>query len=205
MENKNIFINCPFDADYVLLLKALVFTIIFVGFTPKLTLENSDSSQTRITKISELISISKFGIHDLSRIKALKKGEYFRLNMPFELGMDFGNKCYSDTNNDKKLLILCVDKHDYQKAISDIAGCDIKTHENDAYKLITVLREWFHETVGVSITTGPTGIWNRYMDFLFDLDTNYLSKGYSEDDIKNISISEFMKFSNEWKRLANVN
>ena len=173
MGKKDVFINCPFDNEFRSLLRVLIFTIIFIGYVPKLTLEKSDSSQTRISKITELISASELGIHDLSRIKATKKGEFFRLNMPFELGMDFGNKCYSADNKEKKILILCSEKYDYQKALSDLAGCDIKSHNNVETQLVKVLREWFHETVGVEDITGPTGIWYKYTDQFMNNLTGY--------------------------------
>lgn len=198
MHQKNVFINCPFDKEYFHLLKVFVFTILYIGFFPRLTLENSDSSETRISKIVNLISNSQFGIHDLSRLKARRKGEYFRLNMPFELGIDFGNKQYSTINKEKKILVLCAEKYEYQKAFSDFSGFDIKVHNNKEYDLIKVIREWFKETIGVKGISGPTGIWNRYMDFLSDLNDAYLSKGFSEKDIEEISLSEFIEFVNDW-------
>jgi hypothetical protein len=39
-----------------------------------------------------LIHESRFGIHDLSRCKAITAGDYVRMNMPFELGIDHGSK-----------------------------------------------------------------------------------------------------------------
>lgn len=198
MNPKGVFINCPFDNEYIHLLKVMVFSIIFIGYIPKLTIESSDSSQTRISKIINLISESKFGIHDLSRIKASEKGEYFRLNMPFELGLDIGNKHYSSDNKDKKILVLCAEKYDYQKALSDFSGCDIKIHNNLEYDLIKVIREWFKETVGVADIAGPMGIWNRYMDFKADLDFAFKEKGFSEEDLKQISLYEYMEYTQHW-------
>jgi hypothetical protein len=58
-------------------------------------LERLDSGRPRIDKIISLIKESKYAIHDLSRLKAREAGEYYRLNMPFELGLDVG--CYSGT------------------------------------------------------------------------------------------------------------
>ena len=70
----NVFINCPFDDDFRPLLKALVFEIIYLGFTPKLS-QTLSSSSIRINQIKNLIRTCKYGIHDLSRSKAMKKGE----------------------------------------------------------------------------------------------------------------------------------
>lgn len=79
----NVFVNCPFDEKYLEILRSILFTIIYLGFNPRIALERLDSGQPRIQKIVSMIEESKYAIHDLSRIRAEKKGEYFRLNMPF--------------------------------------------------------------------------------------------------------------------------
>lgn len=86
----NVFVNCPFDAEYKPLLDPLLFTIRYLGFQPRIALERSESGESRIAKIIELIEESKFAIHDLSRLKAKRKGEISRLNMPFELAWTGG-------------------------------------------------------------------------------------------------------------------
>lgn len=87
----NVFINCPFDREYYSLLRPLLFTIVFLGFNPRLATERSDSGENRLEKIRELIRDSKYSIHDLSRLRSKKAKEFYRLNMPFELGMDYGH------------------------------------------------------------------------------------------------------------------
>ena len=87
---KNIFVNCPFDDDYRQLLVGIVFTIMYFGYKPRLSLERADSAESRVDKILGLIKESKFGIHDLSRIVSTDKDEHYRMNMPFELGIDYG-------------------------------------------------------------------------------------------------------------------
>jgi len=129
---KNVFINCPFDDEYLSLLRPILFTIIYLGFIPRISLESFDSGKPRFNKICELIEQSKYSIHDLSRIKARKKGEYFRLNMPFELGLDIGCRIFQkEKYSDKKHLILEKEKYRYQAAISDLSNSDIKSHKND--------------------------------------------------------------------------
>lgn len=89
---RRVFINCPFDPDYRQLLISLLFTVKFLGFIPKLSLETLDAGTSRLDNIVDLIKHSKFGIHHLSRIMSSKKGEHTRMNMPFELGIDYGCK-----------------------------------------------------------------------------------------------------------------
>ena len=64
---QNVFINCPFDADYAPMFEAIVFAVSDAGFRPKCARERLDSSQIRLQKITELISSSRYSIHDLSR------------------------------------------------------------------------------------------------------------------------------------------
>jgi hypothetical protein len=91
---ENVFINCAFDQDFYPLLRPLLFAIIYLGLKPRIALEDVDSGRPRIDKIVELIADSKYAIHDLSRIEARKAGELFRLNMPFELGIDVGCRLF---------------------------------------------------------------------------------------------------------------
>jgi hypothetical protein len=44
LARKPVFINCPFDRDYLPLFHALVFTVARCGFTPRCALEVVDSA-----------------------------------------------------------------------------------------------------------------------------------------------------------------
>jgi hypothetical protein len=85
--DRSVFLNCPFDDAYLPLLRPILFFIFNLGLTPRIALERLDSGRPRIEKIVSLIRDSKYAIHDLSRLKARKAGEYYRMNMPFELGL----------------------------------------------------------------------------------------------------------------------
>jgi len=54
----NIFINCPFDKDYKSLLRPILFTIVYLGFNPRLASERSDSLEQRIEKILNSLSLA---------------------------------------------------------------------------------------------------------------------------------------------------
>lgn len=162
---KNIFINCPFDDDYRQLLLGIIFTVLYFGFKPRLTLERADSGETRIDKILSLITESKYGIHDLSRLVSSSEGEHYRLNMPFELGIDFGcQKLREGKWAGKKILILEKERYRYQIALSDLSGSDIKDHDDKVDKVINAVRDWL---VTEELKRGDSGnkIWDRYNDF----------------------------------------
>ena len=63
-----VFLNVPFDRTYKPLLEAAVFAIHDCGFIARCALEDDDSSRIRVDKIYDLISESRYGIHDLSRV-----------------------------------------------------------------------------------------------------------------------------------------
>ena len=195
----NVFINCPFDKDYQPLLHSLIFTIIYLGFNPRIALERSDSGETRFGKICELIKVSKYSIHDLSRIKSSKKGEFFRLNMPFELGLDIGSRIFGpEINSSKKCLILEEQQFRFQAAISDISNSDIKHHGGEVINMIKAVRNWFAEN-GLKHTPSATIIWNRYIDFMDDFREKRISEGFTKEEIYDMPIKEIIDYMEEWK------
>jgi hypothetical protein len=59
----SVFINCPFDAEYLPIFRSIVFTVAACGFRPRCTLEHDDASQVRIEKIyhlAESIAVARF-------------------------------------------------------------------------------------------------------------------------------------------------
>lgn len=160
-----MFINCPFDSDFRPLLVPLIFVTKYFGYIPKLALESADSGTNRIAKIVNLIKISKFGIHDLSRIVSSEKEELYRMNMPFELGIDYGcQKLKGGKYKNKKILILEKEQYRLQKALSDLSGSDIKSHNDEPIKIIVAVRDWL---ITEELSEGDSGekVWNNYNDF----------------------------------------
>lgn len=195
---KNVFINCPFDNDYRQLLISILFTVKFLGFIPRLTLERSDSNSARLTTIVNLIKSSKFGIHDLSRILSTQEGEHARMNMPFELGIDYGCKQFKGgVCSQKKTLVLEKEEYRYKEALSDLSGSDIKHHNDEPIKLTKAVRDWF---VTEELGTGPshTKIWYDFNDFSADLEEKLISEGHEPDEFEGVPISEVMAYMDIW-------
>lgn len=189
---KNVFINCPFDSEYYHLLRPLIYTILYLGFNPRIALESSDSGIMRLDKICNLIENSKYSIHDLSRLKSSKKNEFYRLNMPFELGIDYSSRRYNKELADKKFLILEKDSFNYMKAISDINGIDIKSHKSKPEEIIKSVRNWFVETVGLKNVNSPTQIWYDFNDFFARLYEVKTGQNFTTDEIDFMPIPEYM-------------
>jgi hypothetical protein len=196
---KNVFINCPFDEEYRPLLEPLLFTIVSFGYSPRIAIERSDSGESRLGKIVELVKESKYSIHDLSRLKATKAGALQRMNMPFELGVDYGTRVHGSSRmQTKKFLILEKDRYEFQKAISDISGFDIKAHGGDPARIIRVVREWFVETVGLRGLEGPSPLWYRFTDFTTDFWRKRLAEGFTHDEVNSMPIPEYLNFLDTW-------
>ncbi len=196
MDDKNVFINCPFDNEYFPLLKCLLFTLIYIGLEPKIS-ETSDSGQVRLEAIKKLMMISKYSIHDLSRMELSKRTQLPRFNMPFECGIDFGLKLSNEQKyNQKKFLILEKEKFRYQSVISDISGNDIKAHGNDPEKIIQAVRDWF-KTFKSDIPNYKE-IFLAYNEFAFDYNKTLENDGYNPNKIDSVTFSDVLEINKSW-------
>jgi len=195
---KCVFINCPLDEDYEPILQAILFCVVYLGLSPRFSSERNDSGENRLEKIRGLIESSKYSIHDLSRCQAKKKGEHFRLNMPFELGIDYGCRQYfGNGRENKKILILEEKKYRYQAAISDLSGCDIEAHAGDFQKAVRKVRNWFVSEAGVA-AEGASRILGAYADFQEWYYERQLAAGFSEEDIQDYPTKELLDAMNIW-------
>lgn len=193
-----VFINCPFDKEYEKILQAVLFCIVYLGFSPRLATERSDSGENRLDKIRELIEDSLYSIHDLSRCQAKKRGEHYRLNMPFELGLDYGCRRYfgGDREN-KRILILEEQKYRFQAAISDLSGFDIAAHGGNFQTAVRKVRNWLVSEAGIK-AVGASRILGAYTDFQQWYYERQLAEGFSDDDIQDYPTVELLEAMTDW-------
>ncbi|WP_375404231.1 hypothetical protein [uncultured Sphingomonas sp.] len=195
---RSVFINCPFDEDYEPILQAILFCVVFLGFHPRIARERNDSAEVRIEKIAALIEASKFSIHDLSRAQAAKKGEYYRLNMPFEYGADWACRRWFGLGRDaKRFLVLEEKPYRYQAALSDVSGSDIQYHGAKFEVAVRKVRNWLVSEAGTT-APGAARVLARYVDFQGWYYERQLAAGFSEDDIKDYDTSELLGAMLEW-------
>lgn len=200
--DRSVFINCPFDDHFAPLLQAIAFCVTDLGFYPRLAPENSDNSVHRLDRIIELIRGSRFGIHDLSRSKATEAGEYFRLNMPFELGIDHGCARFgAEPLSQKAILILEHTRYDYQKGLSDISGWDIEAHDGDHIKAVRIVRNWLVRQAQAE-PLGPSRIQGDYLTFQEWYWERELARGSSDDDIRAYPTVQVVGAMREWMDLG---
>jgi hypothetical protein len=197
--NKNVFINCPFDGKYSPLLQPILFTIIYFGFTPQIASQTADSGEQRINKILSLILKSRYSLHDLSRIKSQRRGEFFRLNIPFELGIDYGcRRTAAGYLRKKKFLVLGTKPHDYKQALSDLGGIDAKSHWNNPKKAVLALRNWFIDTVHIKEAPSGSAIWEKFVDFDWDFYAERKRDGFTQQDFNLMPVREYVSAVRHW-------
>lgn len=163
--NDSIFVNCPFDAEYSPIFRAIIFVIYRCGFWPKSALEEDNALDYRLDKIIRIIEGCRFGVHDISRTE-LNSNSLPRFNMPFELGIFFGAKRFGDKYQKTKIaLVFERHKYLYQEYISDINGIDTKAHDNDPYLVIGNIRDWLRTASKRRNFPGTIKIVEEYIEF----------------------------------------
>lgn len=199
--DRNVFVNCPFDEHFLPLLRPLLFTIIYLDLNPRIALERTDSGESRLEKIVQLIRDSKYSIHDLSRSEANEAGELYRLNMPFELGLDYGCRIFGSAKfREKMTLVLESKPHRYKAAISDLSGADIECHHDEPYKVIGIVRNWL-KSACLPAAVGPARIEAAFTQFMAE-DYNALTgEGFSAQDIAALPIGELIERMRKWVTL----
>lgn len=162
---ESVFINCPFDADYQPLFRALVFAVHDCGFVARSAREVMDGGEARITKIIRLIEQSKYGIHDLSRTELDRRSRLPRFNMPLELGLFLGAKEFGQKAQREKItLVFEKRKFSHQRYCSDIGGQDIEAHEGRQARAISSVRDWL-STHSAKQMPGGKDITRRFRQF----------------------------------------
>ena len=171
----------------------MLFAVKRCGFQPRIALERFDSGEVRLQKIMEMIGQSQLSIHDLSRIVAETEGEFFRLNMPLELGLDLGCRYFHPDEGfkNKQILILETVPFGIQKALSDMSFADTKCHSGNDEELCFLLREWFSELGHKDIPAGSL-VWESYNDFRWILTETLFEEGFSKKDIDRLTVPEYL-------------
>jgi hypothetical protein len=197
----NVFINCPFDQEYADLFLPLIFTVTECGFNASCALENSDASELRMQKIYDLIRASKYGIHDLSRVEIDAATNLPHFNMPLELGIFLGAKFLgSGKQRTKCCLIFDEQPYRYRMYLSDIAGQDIRSHQNDPEKLVSEVRSWLSH-FATDVIPGAQAILRRLGRFRRELAGMCETSKHDIDELSHADlhahIIEFCKVRND--------
>lgn len=189
MNPNALFINCPFDSKYRPMLRAMLFAARFYGLEIKIASSDTDSKSNRLERIIDLMKESKYSIHDLSKLRSEKRREYYRMNMPFELGLDYGIG-----GKEKIFLIFEDEAYKLKIALSDINGWDVRPHYNKPEQLILEFRRWIvankelpHEIKSLS----SSDVWYIYNDF-YGKFSDFMMIHHMKDE--EVSVHEYLSY-----------
>jgi hypothetical protein len=137
-------------------------------------------------------------------LQARQQGEFYRLNMPLELGIDVGCRVFGRAPlNLKRCLILEVQRYRYQAAISDLAGCDIAVHGGSEEAIVTEVRNWLSSKTSTP-AAGPARVWTAFLDFMSDNYDELTAQGFSHRDIEALPVDEFLRCLQRWMRRSRL-
>lgn len=191
----DVFINCPYDAEYASTFEALIFSVHALGFRPRAAREIDDGADVRLDKIVRIIRECRYGIHDLSRAGVDPNTQLARFNMPLELGMFLGAKRYGDKEQKKKsTLVLDLAPFRYRDFISDLAGNDPHAHGGDPEVAVRRVRDWLASASGRKLQSGNILV-GQYQRFLAALPAMAETDGFDVDAIPYV---DFLFFVTEW-------
>jgi len=198
--SRGVFLNVPFDRGYRHLFNALVFTIHQCGFIARCALEMDDGSQVRLDKLYTIIAQCRYGVHDLSRVTLDSVRRLPRFNMPLELGIFLGAKRFGGSRQrSKRALILERDQWRYQAYCSDIAGQDIRAHNNEVGAAIRVVRNWLHTQRDGSLPMpGHRFVGDRFVVFEKELPTVCRA---AKLDVRDLTFLERRTLVTDWLAL----
>lgn len=169
--DRNVFINCPFDEDYRPCFEALLFIVAANGYTVRCALEDADGASIRFDKLRRLIGESPRTIHDLSRIE-LSKEALPRFNMPFELGLAMGAKCFGSPRQQRSNALILVRKDYILNAyLSDLGGNDPASHNGEPLQLMAAVTRFLHASPTGKVLAGPKSVFVRFTRFKDGLPT----------------------------------
>jgi len=195
--NKSVFINCPIDAQYTKLFRAVVFAVLRCNYYVRCAVEEDDASEIRLNKILRMIEECRLGLHDLSRTEIDTRSRLPRFNMPFELGLFLAAKYFGCDEHDRKVcLVFEKKKHSYEALISDIKGQDIVAHGNKPRIMVIRVRNWLASNgTGGPQLKGGHAVWNDYIAF-----QRWLPRECRRHDLKDrdLTFGDYVNLVYQW-------
>jgi hypothetical protein len=184
MNDRDVFINCPFSPDYRRHFQAIVFAVIRSGFTPRSAAEADDAGEVRIEKVYRIIAESRYGIHDISKTEPDPGSGLPRFNMPFELGLFLGARKFGGrVQSRKKTLVFDTERYRYKEFLSDISGQDIHGHGGEIERLIEGVASWLRDEARDPDIPGGRAIAAEYARFCADLPAIAAAKRLEIDEL----------------------
>lgn len=140
----SVFLNVPYDSQFVEPFMAYVCGICAFGLLPRATLELQGGVR-RLDRIITLIESCRYSIHDLSRVQLDKTPPRTpRFNMPFELGLCVLHAQRAPSNH--TWFLFESKSWRIQKSLSDLNGTDPYIHGGSPEGIFRELAKAFVRT-----------------------------------------------------------
>ncbi len=199
----SVFVNCPYDREFVPLLRAMIFAVVAHGLRPRTASDSFVSNHSRMDKILDLIPACRYSIHDLSRV-GTGKGGLARFNMPFEMGIDWGHHHYLKRPKDSEKLILVLEakSNTAKRALSDFGGYDCLCHGGRPQQMMRAVRDFFYDKsipLDKPDRPEPDQLWRSYIQFNAHLELRKDGSKRPVEDIVNMPVAEFVDKVEAWR------
>jgi len=195
MNERDVFINCPFSDDYAHFFNAFVYTVVRSGFTPRCARESDDAGEVRYEKICNIIRDCRLGIHDLSMTEIDGVTRLPRFNMPFELGLFLGASKFGGRQSRRQTLILDRAQFRYRDFLSDIAGQDVRQHGGVPSRAIECVAAWLRDKSNDPNIPGGRAIADEFARFFGALPRIAAAKHLEMDEL---TFRDFWSAAAEW-------
>jgi hypothetical protein len=165
-----VFLNYPFDRDFLMMSYAMHFSVIAAGLIPVCAKDLSVPDRPRVDMLVKAVASCQYSAHDLSRGKGEGNSNYARLNMPLELGMAMFHAFNTD-GNAHRYAFFVGSANEYKSYVSDLSGLDAQYHDNDDVSLLRLVYEWLRFVVPGQLRGQPAAadVVKKYNDFKVEL------------------------------------
>ena len=135
-----VFVNCPFDDDYVCVFRAIVFAIHDLGFQARRA-QIDDGEVVHVQRIHAESKGSLYSTRDISQVEPGGTLQLPRFNMPFEPGI--ARSMHAAGRPLHHMLLLEKEPNLHNASMSDAAGMDAKIHAGEPALAFEAVRAFF--------------------------------------------------------------
>ena len=147
-----VFLNYPYDQDYLPFAKALAFGVVAAGMVPVSALDITTPDIGRLEMLVDAITSCSYSLHDLSRCRGAGPENFARMNMPIEMGMAMFHALNTQRNG-HRCAFFVPDGYSHNQYASDLSGLDPLRYTEDPATLLAAVYDWLR-------SVGPSAIVN---------------------------------------------
>ncbi len=147
-----VFLNFPFDKDFIRLANAMSFAVVASGLIPVCAYDFF-TQKSRLDKLVDAILNCRYSAHDLSRSRGEGPQNFVRMNMPLEMGMALFHALH--LQKEEHLCIFFVHDHNYHVYASDLSGLDPIIHEGNEKRLLCDMYDWLRGVSPSNLLSPP--------------------------------------------------